>query len=408
VFDRPGIGTAIAKGLPGIVAILMGMNVFEDLTQQWTATLIGWSNTLPQIVEGAVVGLESVFNLVEPLLRSVYPEGINIFPAEEVRGQIYATLGEVGAIFATFWQNIATSAGKVGDAIKPIFEAIATVKLMTVPQLFANYMGFGDAVQPVTNFIHSLPLLGMPIAELTVIEAAIGAIFDLLRSPTLKGFVGFLTGPLFNSLVVIGKTFFTLGSTIAIAFLGIPIFIAKNALEKARIAGEATKKGLLAPLVKGATVAKQAVIDQLRLLPGMISGLLRKIPIIGTFVASAFDIAMRGIGKVFVLAQEALPGYLDAMRSQLGVLKTAFVGLGVALQAVGMSLVGAAKYIINEALIPLAEAIGFLNPFKLIALYAQTKGLQGVTKGVNPIDLAVTGIDDAFVAISTKLGAFGN
>ncbi len=407
VFDRPGIGTALAKGLPGIVAVLMGMNVFEDLTQQWTATLISWSNALPQIVESAVVGLESVFNLVEPLLRSVYPEGINIFPAEEVRGQIYETLGEVGAIFATFWQNIAASAGKVGDAIKPIFEAIATVKVFTIPQLFADYMGFGDAVQPVTDFIHSLPLLGMPIAELTVIEAAIGAIFDLLKSPTLSGFVGFLRGPLFNALVAIGKTFFTLGSTIAIAFLGIPIFIAKNALEKARVAGEATRKGLLEPLTKGAVAAKQAVIDQLKLVPGIISGLLRKIPIIGTFIANAFDIAMSGIGKVFVLAQEALPGYLAAMRTQLGVLKTAFTGLGVALGAVGLSSVGAAKYIINEALIPLAEAIGFLNPFKLIALYAQTKGFQGVTKGVNPIDLAVTGIDDALVAVGTKLGAFG-
>ncbi|MEG3877656.1 hypothetical protein QT972_09775 [Microcoleus sp. herbarium7] len=407
VFDRPGIGTALAKGLPGIVAILMGLNVFEDLTQLWTATLIGWSNTLPQIVEGIVTNIEGILNSVEPYLLPIFPEGINIFPEKEVRDQVYATLGEVGAMFATFWQNIADSAGKVGDAIKPIFAAIATVKIMTVPQLFANYMGFGDAVQPVTDFIHSLPLLGMPIAEFTVIEAAIGAILDLLRSPTLSGFVGFLTGPLFNALVAIGKTFFTLGSTIAIAFLGIPIFIAKNALEKARIAGEATRKGLLDPLARGATVAKQAVVDRLKLLPGIISGLLRKLPAIGTFIANAFDIAMSGIGKVFVLAQEALPGYLDAMRSQLGVLKTAFVGLGGALQGVGSSLVGAAKYIINEALIPLGEAIGFLNPFKLIALYAQTKGLQGVTKGVNPIDLAVTGIDDALIAVSTKLGAFG-
>lgn len=407
VFERPGIGTALAKGLPGIVAVLMGMNVFEDLTQQWTATLIGWSNHLPQIVESIATNFEGIFNFIEPSLRSIYPEGINIFPAKEARAQAYETLGEVGAIFATFWQNIAASAGKVGDAIKPIFEAIATVKIMTVPQLFANYMGFGDAVQPVTDFIHSLPLLGMPIAELTVIEAAIGAIFDLLKSPTLKGFVGFLTGPLFNALVAIGKTFFTLGSTIAIAFLGIPIFIVKNALEKARIAGEATKKGLLDPLARGAAVAKQAVIDRLKLVPGIISGLLRKIPVIGTFIANAFDMAMSGIGKVFLLAREALPGYLAAMRTQLGILKTAFVDLGVALGAVGLSLVGAAKYIINEALIPLAEAIGFLNPFKLIALYAQTKGFQGVTKGVNPIDLAVTGIDDALVAVGTKLGAFG-
>lgn len=411
VFDRPGIGTALAKGLPGIVAVLMGMNVFEDLTQQWTATLISWSNTLPQIVEGAVAGLESVFNLVEPLLRSVYPEGINIFPAEEVRGQIYATLGEVGAIFATFWQNIAASAGKVGDAIKPIFEAIATVKVFTIPQLFANYMGFGDAVQPVTDFIHSLPLLGMPIAELTVIEAAFSAIFDLLKSPTLSGFVGFLTGSLLKAVLAVGLVFSQVALTITTALLGLPlqmlIVSIQRVAEAAQAGGNAVKGGLITPI-------QNFIVAQAKLIPGLVSsaiaqliGFVRQIPIVGNFLANALQSAVNGMSHLFGLAREALPGYLKAVRQELNVLGLMLKGLLPIFAAVGMSLVAGARYIINEAVIPIGEAIGFLNPFKLMALYAQTKGFKGVTKGVNPIDLAVTGIDDAIIAVGTRLGAFG-
>ena len=386
VFDRPGIGTAIAKGLPGIVAVLMGLNVFNHLTTDWTATLIDWSNRLPELLSGPVN---------------------KIFPAGQMRDDVNVILGEVGGMLASFWQELANSAERVGDFIKPIFEAIASVKVLTIPQLFANYMGFGEAMQPITDFFHSLPLLGMPIGEFVVIETAVSAFFDVLKSQTLAGFVGFLTGPLFEAVVAVGAVFVTLGRTIATAFAGMPIAMISVAIANAATAGGDVIKGsLIAPI-------KTFIVEQAKLIPGLISAgvtqllnLIRQIPIIGNFVGNALEVAIGGISKLFGLAGEVLPTYLGMLRSELNILGTALRGLLPVFAAVGLSLVAGGKYIINEAIKPLLDAIGFLAGGGFNKLYIQTKGMQGVTKGVNPIDLGLAIMDDALVQLQSKFGVF--
>ena len=386
VFDRPGIGTALAKGLPGIVAILMGLNVFDRLTENWTATLTNWSNSLPELLSGVVN---------------------NIFPAGPLRDEVNTMLGEVGGMLAVFWQDLASSADRVGNFIRPIFEAIASVKVLTIPQLFANYMGFGEAMQPVTDFFHSLPLLGMPIGEHVVIEAAVSAIFDLLRSPTLAGFVGFLRGPLFNAVVAVSAVFLNLGRTIATAFIGLPFAMIGVAIKNAATAGGTAIKGSLI------TPIKTFIVEQAKLIPGLISAgvtqllnLLRQIPIIGNFVANVFEAAIGGIGNLLGLAREALPGYFAMVRTELNVLGTALRGLLPVFAALGASLAVGGRYVINEAIKPLIEAIGFFAGGGFTKLYVQTKGMQGVTKGVNPIDLGLAMMDDALVQIQSKFGVF--
>jgi len=386
VFDRPGIGTALAKGLPGITAVLMGLDIFGKLTENWTATLIDWSNRLPELLSGVVN---------------------NIFPAGPMRDDVNAMLGEVGGMLATFWQDLASSADRVGNFIKPIFEAIASMKVLTVPQLFADYMGFGEALQPITDFIHSLPLLGMPIGEFVVIEAAASAFIDVLRSPTLAGFVGFLTGPLFNAVVAVGGVFLNLGRTIATAFVGLPFAMIAVAVKNAATAGGTAIKGSLI------TPIKTFIIEQAKLIPGLISvgvtqllNLLRRIPMIGNFVANVFESAIGGINNLLGLAREALPGYFAMVRTELNILGTALRGLLPVFAALGASLAAGARYIVNEAFAPLIQAIGFFASGGFNKLYVQTKGMQGVTKGVNPIDVGVAWLDDAIVGIQDKLGFF--
>jgi hypothetical protein len=389
VFDRPGIGTALAKGLPGIVAILMGLNVFDRLTEQWTATLIGWSTNLPQELSGIVNAF---------------------FPAGEMRDRVNTTLGEVGGMLGAFFQNLAQSAIHVEGFIRPIFEAIASVKVLTVPQLFADYMGFGDALRPITDFIHSLPILSVPIGELVVIEAALHAVFDLLRSPTLAGFVGFLRGPLFNAVVAIGSVLWNTMKVIGTAVGGLPIYILKAAITNTKKAGSALQNSLLAPLKQSIFDIKTVVVAQLKTIPSlivnMLADLLRRIPVIGNTIASVFEGIAGSIGNFFALARQALPEYLSVVSSQLNALGASFKNLLPVFGALGSSLVAGANYINENAFKPLMQAIGFFAGGGINKLYVQTKGMQGVTKGINPIDVGVSWMDDALVKLQDKMGFF--
>jgi hypothetical protein len=389
VFDRPGIGTALAKGLPGIVAILMGLNIFDHLTEQWTATLIGWSTKLPQELSGIVNAF---------------------FPAGEMRDWVNKTLGEVGVMFATFFRDLANSAIHVESFMRPIFEAIASVKVLTVPQLFADYMGFGDALRPITDFIHSLPILSVPIGELVVIEAALHAIFDLLRSPTLAGLVGFLRGPLFNAVVAIGSVLWNTMKVIGAAVGGLPIYILRAAITNTKKAGSALQNALLAPLKQNILDIKTVVVAQLKTLPSLIvntlADLLRRIPVIGNAIASVFEGIAGGVGNFFALVRQALPEYLSVVSRQLNVLGASFKNLLPVFSALGSSLVAGANYINENAFKPLMQAIGFFAGGGINKLYVQTKGMQGVTKGINPIDVGVSWMDDALVKLQDKMGFF--
>lgn len=404
VFEGPGIGTALAKGLPGIVAVLMSMNFFEDLTQQWNATLIDWANNLPQKMSGILDGAVPLFNWL--------PIG------DVTREQVDTTLGEIGVMFGTFFQGLGESAKEVQDFIKPIFTAIASVKVLTVPQFFADYMGFGEAFKPITDFIHSLPLLGIPIGEFIVLEAALSGVIDLFKSPSLAGFVGFLRGPLFNAVLAIGRVFFDVFKTIGVAVVAIPILLIKTAIENSAKAGGALRSVLLDPIQSGISVVTANVRNQIKSISDFIFSetgknirivlnLLRKIPVVGQFIESMIKGTISSAANLFSLAKQALPQYLSLMGKELSALGSSLKNLGPIFSSLGSSLVSAARYITENAFKPLGQAINFFMRGGINELYVKTKGLKGVTKGVNPIDVGISWMDDAIIGLKAKAGMFG-
>lgn len=404
VFEGPGIGTALAKGLPGIVAVLMSMNFFEDLTQQWNATLIDWANNLPQKMSGILDWAIPAFNFMSPM--------------DLMRDQVDATLGEIGVMFGTFFQGLGESAKEVQDFVKPIFAAIASVKVLTVPQLFADYMGFGEAFKPITDFIHSLPLLGIPIGEFIVLEAALSGVIDLFKSPSLAGFVGFLRGPLFNAVLAIGRVFFDVFKTIGVAVVAIPILLIKTAIENSAKAGGALRSVLLDPIQSGISVVTANVRNQIKSISDFIFSetgknirivlnLLRKIPVVGQFIESMIKGTISNAANLFSLAKQALPQYLSLMGKELSALGSSLKNLGPIFSSLGSSLVSAARYITENAFKPLGQAINFFMRGGINELYVKTKGLKGVTKGVNPIDVGISWMDDAIIGLKAKAGMFG-
>jgi hypothetical protein len=399
VFENPGIGTALAKGLPGIVAVLMSMNIFETVTQAWSSVLIDWANNLPQ----------KLFWLV-----GAFVGAFNFFSATDlIREDVDNLVGEIGSMFGDFFQELGNSAIKVQDFIRPIFEAIASVKVLSVPQFFADYMGFGDAVRPFIDFVHSLPILGIPIGEFIVVEAALSGIVDLLRSPSFAGFVGFLRGPLLGAVMAIGNVFFSVFRAIGVAVVSIPLLLIKTAISNSVKAGMALGSALLAPVTQSMIDVKAVVIDQMKLVFAGISGgaerflaFLRTIPVIGNLIATVLEGTASGLGALFSLGMQALPEYLGVLTSQLNNVWSSVKGLIPIFAALGASLGVGAKYIINEAIKPLTQAIGFIFGNKFDELYIKTKGLQGITKGVNPLDVGFAWMDDAIVNTFDKLGAF--
>jgi TP901 family phage tail tape measure protein len=356
--ESPGIPTGLMRMLPGIVAIATSQGFFDGLNQ-------GVSHFLENSEIHAKAFANNFFNALGPGLSQVLDqqfgltrEKVDTFLTDLFQGGLFtwkeggegweAEYSVMTSGLLEYFQGVGETLNDVSEGFKPIFHAFATWK--------------------------PIPFLP-PIAELLVVESFIAGIGDLLQSPALRGIGKFVLVTLPGSiLAVVGAI-----SGMVLAAIALIGKLAISALKALGILKDQTKE------------AGGVFVRAIGVAFTWIEKLMARIPYVGKHLAKAMRWSFDLLGRVFDYLGQKMPIVFGQVQKYGGIVWNVFqTSIFPVIKNLTDEMFSGARYLFDKGFLPLFKFLQLILGPKLWLLYIRTKGLKGVTKGINPIDIGIT------------------
>lgn len=402
IFTKAKFGMGVARMLPAMMVIGIRQGIFQGISQGFSLWIADLPKTLHRMTN-AIFDELLTDELIDEFNRSY---GIDL---GSWRDQWHSAIDSAQPLF-DYLIEVGEAAEEVWGKFQPIFGAIAGFHNRIIGTLGLWMVGMRGVAfsELITN---------LPIGELIVVAKLIEGIKDVLQSTVFGDFIGFLGGPVWDlfesSLRLAWQTLKFFNSTL----FGLPTAIVEEQFELLTLRFIQWRNQLNL-VSRGVEYFRDIFSDSIARIsvPSLTESLTRlakqveRLPVLGKplsktiyriidaikflrpYVTDFFEWLGKHVFKWFQLISDNSPaGQFLATWEKL---RLVLDGVVAGLRRIGL-----------EGILPLLGLLKYLRPGKFWELYMQTKGLKGVTKGVNAIDLGISFADNILLGIAKKFGA---